>query len=228
MISPLAVRRQAENLNYLRNKASKSGVTIVQNSITNRHYSKKRRSVPPAPRLHIPSSPELIPPNYNRYIYEEGKYINKPPDIDRKTLHKLSPDQAAVVDDARQGRNIFLTGEAGSGKSEVLRHIKVLFEDLNRTHWVTATTGLASLLINGLTLHLWAQMGTANSPWEKYVERFCRTYGIVDEELMDEGWIPDQAYVDHKLTEPPRPWALIIDEVSMVGYTYKKMIPRER
>jgi len=57
------------------------------------------------------------------------------------------------------GRNIFLTGPAGTGKSYT---VNLLFKylDLNGIFYgKTATTGVAALNIGGVTLHSWSGMG---------------------------------------------------------------------
>eukprot|EP00531_Pseudo-nitzschia_arenysensis_P015455 CAMPEP_0116147400 /NCGR_PEP_ID=MMETSP0329-20121206/17734_1 /TAXON_ID=697910 /ORGANISM="Pseudo-nitzschia arenysensis, Strain B593" /LENGTH=352 /DNA_ID=CAMNT_0003643325 /DNA_START=196 /DNA_END=1250 /DNA_ORIENTATION=+ len=58
---------------------------------------------------------------------------------------------------ALQGKNIFLTGGAGVGKSFLLKHI---IAGLKARHGdqvaVTATTGIAASHISGVTLHSWA------------------------------------------------------------------------
>ena len=68
-------------------------------------------------------------------------------------MDQLSAEQAAVLDALASGRNVLLTGAAGTGKSHALNHAV----DWALAHGVvtarTAMTGAAALLIGGRTLH---------------------------------------------------------------------------
>lgn len=55
---------------------------------------------------------------------------------------------------------MFLTGEAGTGKSTLIRHFQALMPEMS----ITATTGTAAFLIGGQTLHSWAGLGIALNP----------------------------------------------------------------
>ena len=66
-------------------------------------------------------------------------------------MHHATPLDLAV----QSGRNVFLTGMAGTGKSTQLRG---LIEDLGDEVTVTASTGIAALNIGGMTVHRWSGM----------------------------------------------------------------------
>ena len=73
-------------------------------------------------------------------------------------VEPLSREQQTVLDLAMNGRSLFITGEAGTGKSFLLRRI---IEKMKATHaadtiYVTASTGSAAFLIGGSTLHSYA------------------------------------------------------------------------
>ncbi|MEN6621517.1 MAG: LAGLIDADG family homing endonuclease [Smithella sp.] len=68
---------------------------------------------------------------------------------------KLSDDQLAIVDAVRSGENILITGSAGCGKSFLVHHLIDTFKIRD----VTASTGIAALNINGVTIHSWAGIG---------------------------------------------------------------------
>ena len=53
------------------------------------------------------------------------------------------------------GRNVFLTGMAGTGKSTLLRG---LIEERGNAVTITAATGIAALNVGGVTLHRWSGM----------------------------------------------------------------------
>ena len=66
----------------------------------------------------------------------------------------LTQDQQAAYDAVMHDhKNVFLTGNAGTGKSYVLR--KIMDDlDANGTSYVAAAaTGIAALNVNGETLH---------------------------------------------------------------------------
>lgn len=79
----------------------------------------------------------------------------------------LSDKQQKVIDLFESGRNVFVTGGAGSGKSYLL-HIfrqKYLAKGLE----VTASTGIAAVNVGGLTIHSWLGIGLANLPFEQII-----------------------------------------------------------
>lgn len=88
----------------------------------------------------------------------------------------LSKEQRVVNDRAvNQGRNIFFTGSAGTGKSVVLREI---IKGLRSKHApkadavaVTASTGIAACNIGGVTLHSFAGCGLALEPVAQLVTK---------------------------------------------------------
>ncbi len=61
------------------------------------------------------------------------------------------------------GHNIFLSGQAGSGKSFVLNFLFGFFERQGVHYGKTATTGIAALNISGSTIHSWAGIGLGNT-----------------------------------------------------------------
>lgn len=66
------------------------------------------------------------------------------------------------------GKNIFITGGAGTGKSYTLNRLKEIYKD---ELVVTSTTGISALNVNGQTLHSWAGIGIANKPIEFIVKK---------------------------------------------------------
>lgn len=67
----------------------------------------------------------------------------------------LNKDQARVVDLVRSGRNVFITGSGGTGKSFLVKALVKEFKDIH----LTATTGVAAVNIGGRTIHSWAGIG---------------------------------------------------------------------
>ena len=63
---------------------------------------------------------------------------------------QLNGEQQAALDAMMSGRNVFLTGEAGTGKSTVLREF---LNRCNRPCAVLAPTGVAAINVGGTTIH---------------------------------------------------------------------------
>jgi len=103
------------------------------------------------------------------------------------------------------GKNIFLTGGAGVGKTTMTREIIRCFEDEAKKVAKLASTGMAATLINGQTLHSFFDLGIASN--------------MVELEL------------NHKL-EPKKKIKkliasmnlIVIDEISMVSESLMEMI----
>lgn len=74
----------------------------------------------------------------------------------------LSEEQAAALALVQRGHSIFLTGEAGTGKSTVLRQMKrALFKLYPKQVYVTGSTGVAACNIGGMTIHKFSGIGCA-------------------------------------------------------------------
>ena len=86
-------------------------------------------------------------------------------------------EEARFLAHAHSGRNVFLTGMAGTGKSTLLK--RYFGESLKRID-VTAPTGVAALNVNGMTVHrfcgmlLGPQDGQSNEDYFAELERDSR------------------------------------------------------
>jgi ATP-dependent DNA helicase PIF1 len=112
---------------------------------------------------------------------------------------ELSKEQKIAFDKYVQGKNIFITGPGGSGKSELIRLIyKHAYSRFKVIH-VTALTGCASILLNckAKTLHSWAGIGLGNGTIEYLINKIRKN------KFLKSIW---------KETE-----ILVIDEVSMLS-----------
>jgi ATP-dependent DNA helicase PIF1 len=113
------------------------------------------------------------------------------------TTQNLSPAQLEVVKAFEEGKNLFVTGGAGSGKSYLLSFLKRNYASLGLE--VTASTGIAAVNIGGSTIHSWAGIGLANLPIAQIIENLLS---------------PKLARVRRKIR---RARALAIDEISMIS-----------
>ena len=82
---------------------------------------------------------------------------------------RLSPEQALAFLDAMQGKNVFLTGGAGCGKSHTLQTIK---QHLGQEGFVTtASTGCAASIIGAITFHSCCGIGLGTAPAGVYIKK---------------------------------------------------------
>ncbi len=116
----------------------------------------------------------------------------------------LSEDQQAVFDAVVVRReNVFFTGDAGSGKSHVLRAMVQALRSAKQSVYVTASTGIAACSIGGVTIHSFAGIGTGADSLENLLRRIghgskaaarwrrCSTL-FIDEISMLDGTILDK------------------------------------
>lgn len=121
----------------------------------------------------------------------------------------LSDEQRAVVKAVMdEGKSVFFTGSAGTGKSVLMRAIIAQLRHKYRTEpdrvAITASTGLASCILEGQTLHSWAGIGLGKEPAPELVKKIKRNM------KSRQRW--------------QRTKVLIIDEISMVdGQLFDKL-----
>ncbi len=67
--------------------------------------------------------------------------------------------QERALDILKTGANVFLTGEPGAGKTHVINQYIAWLEAAGLKVAVTASTGIASTHIGGMTIHSWSGLG---------------------------------------------------------------------
>lgn len=96
----------------------------------------------------------------------------------------------------KSGKNVFLTGSAGTGKTYVLNAYIKYLQERNVSVAITASTGIAATHMNGQTIHSWSGMGVKDQ----------LSYG----DLIR---MKEKKYLEKNITTAR---VLIIDEVSML------------
>ena len=78
-----------------------------------------------------------------------------------------------------KGKNIFVTGPGGTGKSYCIFYFLAKMKEMGLTKGeiaVTSTTGISASLIGGTTLHRFAGIGIGNKSFEHYYESISKDH----------------------------------------------------
>lgn len=113
-----------------------------------------------------------------------------------KTQVKLNDKQNKAYSLMTQGKSIFLTGKAGSGKTKCLQMFIETYKH-SKNMGITSTTGISALLFGGTTLHSYLGIGLGTQSVDTLLEKIFKF-----------GWLLKR----WKSLE-----ILIIDEVSMLS-----------
>jgi ATP-dependent DNA helicase PIF1 len=132
-------------------------------------------------------------------------------------MSMLSPSQQHAYDLFTQGKNIFISGQAGTGKSFIINMIYNYAQLNNKKINVTALTGCAALLLNmkATTIHSWGGIGiggevsTLISNIRKYkkVDNWLIDILVVDEvSMMSKSLFELLDTIGKKLRKNPKPF----------------------
>ncbi|MCA9388718.1 AAA family ATPase [Candidatus Berkelbacteria bacterium] len=105
--------------------------------------------------------------------------------------------QAQALRILKTGRNILLLGEAGAGKTYILRQYLDYLADHSVSVGITASTGIAATHIGGTTIHSWSGIGIRDSLSQQQIE------AIADKHQLK--------------SQIQRAQVLVIDEISMLS-----------
>lgn len=139
--------------------------------------------------------------DFSQYAYDPGQTYTTPEPLSGPTqpTHQLSVEQARVFELYAQGKNVFVTGPGGTGKTHLIRSIYKDANDKGKKIQVCAMTGCAALLLDcsAKTVHSWAGIGLGNGD-----------IGVISSRIAMDKW-------------KRKPWrttdVLVIDEVSMMS-----------
>ena len=111
----------------------------------------------------------------------------------------LSPEQTLALQKFKEGKNIFLTGPGGSGKTALIQQIVQLGQEQGKRIQVCALTGCAAILLKckAKTVHSFAGIGLANGSIDEVVRK------VISNKYKTKNWVNLDI--------------LIIDEVSMMS-----------
>lgn len=104
----------------------------------------------------------------------------------------------------KSGKNVFLTGSAGAGKTYVLNQYISFLKTNQIPVAITASTGIAATHMNGMTIHSWAGIGVKDS--------------LSPADLQS---LKDKKYLTDKIEQVQ---VLIIDEISMLHKQQLEMV----
>jgi len=108
---------------------------------------------------------------------------------------KLSQEQENALQLFEKGKNIFLTGPGGSGKTELIKRIVEIANKQHKRIQVCALTGCAAVLLGcpgSKTIHSWSGIGIASGPFGRVVDRVIKNgyknkmWNSVDVLVIDE------------------------------------------
>lgn len=116
----------------------------------------------------------------------------------------MTQDEAFEI--LKTGRNVFVTGPAGSGKTHLINRYIAYLRENDIDIGITASTGIAATHMGGVTIHSWAGIGVAVEFSEYDLEN------LLEKEYLFKRF--DRAKV------------LIIDEVSMLHHYRLDLVNR--
>ncbi len=111
-------------------------------------------------------------------------------------LNPMTQKEALTL--LKTGRNAFITGPAGSGKTHLMNQYIKYLKEHHVSVAITASTGIAATHMGGMTIHSWSGMGIKSD--------------------MDEIDLEALADKDQLVSRLKAARVLIIDEVSMLHY----------
>jgi ATP-dependent DNA helicase PIF1 len=85
-------------------------------------------------------------------------------------MSAMNAEQIVALQTVLSGKNVFLTGPPGTGKSYTLKAIIQQLKEKQIKYAITASTGCSAVLINGQTIHSYLGMGNGTFKIDKIVD----------------------------------------------------------
>lgn len=103
-------------------------------------------------------------------------------------MEKLNTEQKKAIKMVLEGKNVFISGPAGTGKSYIVEYLK---RKMGANIEITSTTGISAINIDGKTIHSYLNIGTNKSFEEtkKYIlesEKTINKWRNIHSLLIDE------------------------------------------
>lgn len=114
----------------------------------------------------------------------------------------LSKGQQRALDDALAGRNLFITGAGGVGKSFLIDIIKKKLEEKGKSVALTSSTGISAINIGGNTIHSFCGTGVRSNIYQikkmppETIARVRNFSGHFDVVIVDEVSMLSGDYID--------------------------------
>ena len=163
----------------------------------------------------LDNAPPYQPPNYNDTSpIIPTSHVRSP--TDEKTLETLSPEQRYALRLIQGGKNVWIVGGAGTGKSHVFQLATKCF--FQKDIAIAATTGCAAMLVGGTTLHSLFGIVNEDADADDMVKQLRKRKEsvlllttihvlFVDEVSMLSGQLAEKLeYVLRKIRNDPRPF----------------------
>jgi ATP-dependent DNA helicase PIF1 len=139
-------------------------------------------------------TPEQVVPSTTSTTSNKSKLLKRPEPIQFESLTQ-EQRQAALM--AIEGKSIFISGAAGTGKSHVSKYIIQSLQRQNKKVSPTAPTGVAAINVGGSTLHSFFGIGLGLGSAPSLVRKIRKKQAVVQ-----------------RINETD---VLLIDEVSMLS-----------